>query len=151
MAQPVVVSAVVFRDDEGRVLTVRKQGTSSFMFPGGKPEPGEDAVAAAVRECHEELGAVLDPDALVLVGVFDARAANEDGRIVATVFEHPPVRGGYAPHGEIAELAWSRLDDRTVAPLLRDHVFPALELQGSTSLSVTTESAGDRRPDTLLE
>ena len=44
------VSAVVFRDEQDKVLTVRKHGTSKFMFPGGKPEPGESAVETAIRE-----------------------------------------------------------------------------------------------------
>jgi len=34
------VSAVVLRDAQGRVLMVRKRGTSMWMNPGGKPEPG---------------------------------------------------------------------------------------------------------------
>ena len=48
--EPIRVSAVVIRDADGRVLTVRKRGTSMFMFPGGKPDPGERPVDAAVRE-----------------------------------------------------------------------------------------------------
>ncbi|BDH55285.1 hypothetical protein [Tsukamurella sp. PLM1] len=34
------VAAVCFRDQTGRVLTVRKRGTDAFMLPGGKLEPG---------------------------------------------------------------------------------------------------------------
>ncbi|MDH3061643.1 NUDIX domain-containing protein, partial [Gordonia alkanivorans] len=49
------VSAVVLRDSTGAVLTVRKRGTTRFMFPGGKPEPGESALQTAIRECREEL------------------------------------------------------------------------------------------------
>lgn len=122
------MSAVVFRDPAGRVLTVRKQGTTSFMFPGGKPELGESPLAAAVRECAEELGVTLDPDSLRLLGVFTAPAANEpDTEVLATVFEHPPVPVG-PPRAEIAELAWIApgATDGRLAPLLRDHVFPAL-------------------------
>jgi len=37
------VSAAVIVDDEGRLLLVRKAGTTAFMQPGGKPEPGESA------------------------------------------------------------------------------------------------------------
>lgn len=33
------VSAVCLFDDSGRVLTVRKRGTSGWMLVGGKPEP----------------------------------------------------------------------------------------------------------------
>ena len=43
------------RARDGHVLTVRKRGTSMFMFPGGKPEAGESPVEAGVREVREEL------------------------------------------------------------------------------------------------
>ncbi|MCX8528251.1 MAG: NUDIX domain-containing protein, partial [Candidatus Nanopelagicales bacterium] len=55
-----VVAAVVIRDDAGRVLVVRKRGTSRFMLPGGKIEANETAAQAAIRELHEEVGADLD-------------------------------------------------------------------------------------------
>ena len=41
----IIVSAVCVFDAAGRLLTVRKRGTDKFMHPGGKPEPGETAVA----------------------------------------------------------------------------------------------------------
>lgn len=125
----IVVSAVVFRDPEGRVLTVRKSGTAKFMFPGGKLEPGESAIDAAVREVGEELDIQVRAADLQLVGTFTSDAANEPGHTVAaTVFEHPhvPVE---APAAEIAELRWDdpaaeAPDD--LAPLLADRVFPVL-------------------------
>lgn len=109
---------------------VRKRGTEQFMFPGGKPEPGETAAAAAVREIAEELAVELDPSLLQLIGVFTARAANEpDWDVEATVYTHPlvPISG---PAREIEELRWQTLDEYQhqddLAPLLADHVFPVL-------------------------
>ncbi|WP_084129431.1 NUDIX domain-containing protein [Demequina sp. NBRC 110055] len=131
MPTPIVVSAVVLRDAEGRVLTVRKRGTELFMFPGGKHEPGESAAQAAVRETHEELGVELEPALLTPLGTFVAAAANEDGyEVHADVFAHPPVVIG-EPLAEIEELRWVAPDAPTVplAPLLRDHVFPVLAAQ----------------------
>lgn len=128
-APEIVVSAVVFRDHEGRVLTVRKSGTAKFMFPGGKLEPGESAIDAAVREVEEELDIRVRAADLQLVGTFTSDAANEpDHTVAATVFEHPHVPVD-EPAGEIAELRWEDLsadapDD--LAPLLADCVFPAL-------------------------
>ncbi|QQM68012.1 NUDIX domain-containing protein [Actinomyces weissii] len=66
--ESIIVSAVVMQDPQGRVLTVRKQGTGRFMLPGGKPEPGEDALSTAVREAAEELGVDLSPQALQDLG-----------------------------------------------------------------------------------
>lgn len=53
----------------GEVLLLRRHSDLSFhggawVFPGGRREPGEDAVAAAVRETFEECGLVVAGDAL---------------------------------------------------------------------------------------
>lgn len=123
----IVVSAVTLRDAEGRVLTVRKRGTSIFMQPGGKPDPGESPEACALREVREELGLDLDPRRLELTGVYRTAAANETGRpLIATVFSHPHLSAestpDVAPAAEIEEVRWldprERLPDDT-APLLR--------------------------------
>jgi 8-oxo-dGTP pyrophosphatase MutT (NUDIX family) len=129
-ANVIRVSAVVLRDERGLILTVRKRGTSRFMLPGGKPEPGESAESAAIRECAEELGVRLEPTRLARLGVWRAAAANEAGHLVeGTVFEHPAVRHPQAT-AEIEELRWLDATARPLpddlAPLLEQHVLPAL-------------------------
>lgn len=59
--------------DGPEVLLTRRPSTMRFgpdlhVFPGGRVEPGEDAVAAAVRETFEETGIELDPRSLVPIG-----------------------------------------------------------------------------------
>jgi 8-oxo-dGTP pyrophosphatase MutT (NUDIX family) len=44
-----------------RALTLRR-GAGNYALPGGHVEPGEDAVAAAIRETAEELGVLLRAD-----------------------------------------------------------------------------------------
>lgn len=132
------VSAVVIRDPHNRVLTVRKRGTDKFMFPGGKPEPGELALQTAVREVREEIGVVVDESLLTQLGVFEAPAANEaDHTVVATVYLYP---GTVVPKvaGEIEEIAWADVDKPAacVAPLLADEVFPALAANPIRSVAV---------------
>jgi 8-oxo-dGTP diphosphatase len=125
----IIVSAVCVFDAAGRLLTVRKRGTGRFMHPGGKPEPGESALQAAARELQEEVGIVVDPRELELMGVWLAQAANEAAtEIEATVFTAPGVWEAH-PSAEIAEIRWLDLsaelpDD--LAPLLTDHILPAL-------------------------
>ncbi|TFI12033.1 NUDIX domain-containing protein, partial [Micrococcus endophyticus] len=63
-AETIRVSAVVLARPDRRVLTVRKAGTTMFMFPGGKHLPGEDPLDTAVREVAEETGLRLRPDEL---------------------------------------------------------------------------------------
>ena len=125
----IVVSAVCVFDRAGRLLTVRKRGTDKFMHPGGKPEAGESAAQAAVRELKEEVGIVLDADRLDLLGCWLADAANEAAtQIEATVFTAPGVWSA-SPSAEIAEIRWLDLAGELpgdLAPLLTDHVLPAL-------------------------
>src|SRR6478609_7813601 len=54
------VSAAVILDGDGRLLLVRKAGTTAFMQPGGKPEPGESASETLSRELAEELCLEVD-------------------------------------------------------------------------------------------
>lgn len=41
------VAAVVIRNPQGHVLTVRKKSSTKYQLPGGKPEAGEALVDAA--------------------------------------------------------------------------------------------------------
>lgn len=130
--EPIRVAAVVFRDERGRVLAVRKRGTSRFMLPGGKPEPGENAAETAVREVREEVGLSITASSLSLLGTFRAPAANEAGREVeGTIFlAQEPLRTTPHPCAEIEELVWvapTGADETlALAPLLKDRIFPAL-------------------------
>lgn len=127
MKDRIVVSAVCVFDDAGRLLTVRKRGTSMFMHPGGKPEPGETAVQAAARELQEEVGIIVDPRELELMGVWIADAANEaDTDIEATVFRAPGTWTAH-PSAEIAEIRWldlSAQDPTALDPTAQDPGAP---------------------------
>ena len=125
--QVIVVAAVAFVRD-GRMLTVRKQGTSRFMLVGGKLEPGEDALAAAIRETREEVG--IEVDDLELIGTFVSEAANEPGHELRSTVYLAPADLIAEPivAAEIAELRWTPMDDipDDLAPMLEHHVLPAL-------------------------
>lgn len=47
-----------------RALTMRR-GAGNYALPGGNFEPGEDAVAAAIRETAEEMGVEIDRAAVL--------------------------------------------------------------------------------------
>lgn len=66
--QQIHVSAVVITDSEGRILLVRKRNTSFFMQPGGKPDAGETAEQALIRELNEELQLEITPEQLHPLG-----------------------------------------------------------------------------------
>lgn len=66
-----VLMAVTDRPEPGLILTHRPHTMAKHpgqvSFPGGKIEPGEDAVAAALREAEEELS--IAPAAVRVVGL----------------------------------------------------------------------------------
>ncbi|GAA5785184.1 NUDIX hydrolase [Chitiniphilus shinanonensis] len=112
----------------GRLLTVRKRGTTRFMLPGGKPEPGESPLQSLIRELDEELGCAPDPAQLQMLGCFSAAAANEPGRIVRATVYLGPLTGEPRRRAEIDELAWidPAAPHLPLAPLLQQAVLPAL-------------------------
>lgn len=120
------IAAAVISDSAGRLLLVRKRGTSAFMQAGGKIEPGEAPEAALRRELAEELGLAVRADELVYLGRHSAPAANEPGHVVeAALFalerEEEVIAGA-----EIEELIWldaDQLEAIPLAPLTRDHVL----------------------------
>lgn len=68
-----VLVAITDRPDPGLILTVRREHlrthAGQVAFPGGRIDPGETAVAAALREAHEELA--MDPQAVAVAGTLD--------------------------------------------------------------------------------
>ena len=68
-----VLIAVTDRAEPGVVLTVRREHlrthAGQIAFPGGRVEPGEEPVAAALRESHEEI--LLEPTLVELVGTIE--------------------------------------------------------------------------------
>ncbi len=68
-----VLIAVTDRPNPGVLLTVRREHlrthAGQVAFPGGRIDPGEDAVAAALREAEEEIG--LEPAAVRVIGAAD--------------------------------------------------------------------------------
>ena len=119
--------------DGDRVLVAQRSGgpyDGCWEFPGGKVEPGEEELAALVREVGEELGVVVVPEAflgeVVLDGVvaggvpggstlrvWSARA--EPGAEV-TAHEHSELR--WLTAAELESLDWIPAD-RPLLPAVR--------------------------------
>ena len=80
--RPAAVAVVLVPDDDGRACFLLTRRTSTlraharqWALPGGRLEPGEPAVRAALRELGEELGATLgDDDVLGILDDYGTRS-----------------------------------------------------------------------------
>lgn len=68
-----VMVGLTDRAEPGVLFTHRpagmRQHAGQVAFPGGKLDPDEDAIAAALRETHEELG--INPSNISIIGATD--------------------------------------------------------------------------------
>lgn len=87
-----VLIAITDRPEPGVILTQRPRGMrdhpGQVAFPGGKVDPGEDAVTAALREAEEELA--LDRSEVRIIGPTDRYQTG-------TGFDVTPVLGVVPP------------------------------------------------------
>ncbi|MFD1721453.1 NUDIX hydrolase [Amnibacterium endophyticum] len=126
MTAVIRVVAALITDEAGRLLLVRKRGTDRFMQAGGKPEAGETAREALVRELMEELGLAVDPDAHRGLGAFRTEAANEPDHVLeAEVFALRVPGGDLPPRAELAETRWATPEE---ADALGDRLAPLARL-----------------------
>jgi 8-oxo-dGTP diphosphatase len=125
---PIEIAVALVRRSDGRTLVVRKRGTTTFIQPGGKLEPGELPADAVRRELEEETGLRIGAEGFAFVGRFEGPAVNEDGTVIAHAFRVDSDAGVTAA-AEIEELAWidpAHPGDIILAPLTRDDFLPLL-------------------------
>jgi 8-oxo-dGTP pyrophosphatase MutT (NUDIX family) len=87
-----VLIAVTDRPEPGVILTVRREHlrthAGQIAFPGGRVDPGESAVEAALREAHEEI--LLDPALVEVIGTIDPYRTVTDYRVTPVIAVVPP-------------------------------------------------------------
>lgn len=101
-----VLIAITDRDEPGLLLTVRREHlrahAGQVAFPGGRVDPGEEAVAAALREAQEEV--LLDPKVVEVVGAIEPYRT-VTGYVVTPVLGVIPAGLLLEPHEhEVADL-----------------------------------------------
>lgn len=122
-----VVASVIQRED--RLLVCRrpahKRHGGLWEFPGGKVEPGEDALAAVRRELMEELGVEV-----VSVGPVELSVSDPGSEFVID-FLPVEIEGDPAclEHAALAWLAESELTRLALAPSDRRYVLHRLGTQ----------------------
>lgn len=118
-----VLVAVTDRPEPGVILTVRRDHlrthAGQIAFPGGRLDPGEDAVEAALREAHEELD--LEPSAVQIMAALEPYLTVTGYSVTPVVAVIPPdlaltphdleVAGWFeAPLGYLLDPAQQRLE-----------------------------------------
>jgi 8-oxo-dGTP pyrophosphatase MutT (NUDIX family) len=101
-----VLIAITDRAEPGVILTVRREDlrthAGQIAFPGGRIDPGEDTVAAALREAHEEI--LVPPELVGVVGTIEPYRT-VTGYIVTPVLGVVPPDLSLEPHEhEVADL-----------------------------------------------
>lgn len=121
--RPAAVLVALFEEaGEARVLLTRRSAAlrahrGEVSFPGGRVEPGEHVVAAALREAHEEIG--LAPAAVRPVGWLQPVPTFSSRSWITPVVGLLDGRPAVVPSaGEVA-----RVFDVALADLLVDGVF----------------------------
>jgi len=121
----ILFSLVVVRENDRYVLVEEREldGGTAWYLPAGGVKPGEDFLAAAVRETQEEAGILIEP--LGLLGA--DQVVTEDGQTtkIRMVFLGKMVGGSLktTPDKESLRAAWFRPDELPSLRLRDDEVI----------------------------
>lgn len=77
--------AMILETRDGRLLINKANYKRHWSLPGGIVDPGETPLEAAVRETKEEMGLVVDPQAVKFVAIID-RVSTSLGHTYQFVF-----------------------------------------------------------------
>jgi len=107
-----VLVPITERPEPGVILTVRREHlrthAGQVAFPGGRIDPGEDAIDAALREAHEEV--LVPPQHVDVVGTIEPYRT-VTGYLVTPVLGVLPPDLALEPHEpEVADLFEAPLD-----------------------------------------
>jgi 8-oxo-dGTP pyrophosphatase MutT (NUDIX family) len=88
-------------------------------FPGGKAEAGEDAVQAALRECHEEIG--IPPERITVLGRLSDFFVMPSNYMVTPVVASIRTKPQFTPDPfEVSRILEARVEDLTDEKSIRE-------------------------------
>ena len=123
-----VVGTMFFKDNKLLIDKPRKRLT--YQMIGGRVEEGESPLAAAIRECHEELGekAIFDESKISLVMDFEEIATSDNKTMIHFyVYKYDgELKGELTESEEIDNFLWyeSSLGEEILSNTLKHEVVP---------------------------
>ncbi|MDG4831564.1 NUDIX hydrolase [Solwaraspora sp. WMMD1047] len=125
-------SAVLLRNDDGRILLVEPVYKDYWELPGGAVDADESPYDAAVRELEEELGLGIAPGRLLVVDWVPPRTGRTEG--VMFIYDGGLLDAArtdeiHLPADELRSWAWSTLIEaqQRLSPLLARRAAAAME------------------------
>lgn len=115
--------------DQVRVVLTRRSATlrshtGEVSFPGGRLDPGEEAVAGALREAGEEIG--LNPDTVEILGQLNPLSTMSSAAAITPFVGALPGRPTLTPNPDEVELAFDvALVDLTAPGVHREERWSA--------------------------
>ncbi len=166
-AAPAAASAVLValfeEGGEARVVLTRRSTLlrthrGQVSFPGGRIDPGEDALGAALREAHEEVG--LDPGLVTPVGYLASVFAFSTGAPITPVVATLPARPELVPNAAevdrafdaaLADLAAGFTEEWWSEPGLPRFVMYFFSVEGETVWGATARMLVDLLTTVLVD
>ena len=136
-------TAVLPRDDAGRILLVRLIDSGNWATIGGAVEPDETPRDGAIRETEEEAGVTVELGDML--GVFGGPEYavtypnGDESAYVVTVFDATVISGIPRPdEDETSEVGWFRPEELPIAEMGGLTRRPSFETSGSRGQNVAT-------------
>ncbi|MCM4151485.1 NUDIX domain-containing protein [Arenibacter sp. N53] len=114
-----------------KLLAIIPKGRNNCILPGGKKEPKESDAMALSREIKVELGIILEISSFEHLGIFEARADNnQPGILVRSTCYSSEYTGELAIIPQAGEILWLNYKDREKVSEVDKLIFDYLKDSG---------------------
>jgi len=132
MKNPKEIDKIAFIEiQEGKILSTKSKGKTTYYIPGGKRENGESDAQTLIREIAEELSVVISPNTAVHIGDFSAQSdgAKEGIHVRMTCYK-AKYTGNLKASSEIEEIRWLNYSDLDIISEVDKKIFTFLHKKG---------------------
>ena len=128
---PEIDKIAYIRVENGKILSTRSKGKTTYYIPGGKRENNETDEETLIREIWEELNVSIISTTIKYFGTFKAQADSHNaGIIVKMTCYKAEFEGNVEPCSEIEEIKWLSYADRENVSAVDKIIFDFLKEKG---------------------